>query len=96
MPAKKAPTKKDTKSTGNYNTREELVKAAQAFNAEGFHYGKISKLIGVSRTTVGTLVKGDTAPHLSPIHEDYVDMTLNKKLNSLWRITKLSEYPEEI
>ena len=96
MPVKKPPNRKDTKSTGIYNTREELMEAAQNLQAEGFNYGQISKRVGVSRTTVSSLVKGDISPHLSPIHEDYVDMSLHKKLNALWRITKLSKPPKDL
>jgi hypothetical protein len=79
--------KRNLKSTGNYSCRASLTKAIKAFHVEGFDMVQISARVGVSRTTVGRLLKDkDNAPPMAPIHQDGAGKVLNKLLNSLWRI----------
>ena len=78
--------KRHIKSTGNYPDRATLTAAIERLHAQGEDNVAISATVGVSRTTVGRLLKKDTAPALSPIHQDGAGKQLNDLLNSLWRI----------
>lgn len=75
-------------SSGNYDTREELEAEIHRMSAEKMSTAKISRVVGVSHSSVRRLIKGSEylSRKESVASEAVQRRELNRKLNELWRI----------
>jgi len=79
--------KRTDRSTGNYETREELVAACLYMNSvTKLSHRQIGEKVGVAQTTVTRILSGD-APEYRKAYAAVRELP-STKLNKLWKVPK--------
>lgn len=91
--------KRLSKSTGYYNTREELIEECKRFKEEGLTTKAIATMVGVCQGTVSRLLNGDKNTYSRTAQSVHDDDTLRSahlwSLYKAWKPVDLSHLPIE-
>jgi len=81
------------RATGNYATREELVREIIKQARSKVTHGAISKAVGISQATVSRIIAGDE-PAYQKIYDDIVELP-SRRLDRIWAPTQVPEEEDD-
>lgn len=87
------------KKTGNYETEEELIESINKLTASGNTKVDISKVVGVSTTTIGRIIlkqKKKPSKVYNRAEMSTRNVKLVRELNKLWIPTEVPNFDEEL